>query len=106
MQSVEVSLQPNPTIKNLQEKLSALSEVNSVVKLGDKWRLYTENPSVLLPEIIHLTEQEGLRIISLNTLAPSLEDAFLLITGQQIGTVQHVETPKHPGMRRGKGGLS
>ena len=104
VQSIEVALQPISTQGALQAELAALPEVNTVVKFGDKWRLYTENPSALLPHIINFTELNRLRVISINTLAPSLEDAFLQITGQQIGTIQHVETPKRPGMRPGKGG--
>jgi len=104
VQSIEMALQPISTQGDLQAELAALPEVSTVVKVGDKWRLYTENPSTLLPHIINFTELNGLRVINLNTLAPSLEDAFLQITGQQIGTIQHVETPKRPGMRPGKGG--
>ena len=110
VQSVEVAfevMEPPEGLKpsgGLQEDLAALPEVSTVVKIGDKWRLYTEDPSALLPQIMAFADTNGLRIVSLNTLAPSLEDVFLQITGQQIGIVQHKETPKRPGMRRGKGG--
>ena len=104
VQSIEMALQPISTQGDLQEELAALPDVSTVVKVGDKWRLYTENPSTLLPHIINFAERKKMPIINLNTLAPSLEDAFLQITGQQIGTIQHVETPKRPGMRPGKGG--
>ncbi len=101
VQSVEVAFSPSGDHQN---ELAALPEVGTVVKVGDKWRLYTEDPSALLPHILQFAETQGLRIVSLNTLAPSLEDVFLQITGQQIGTIQHQTGPKHPGMRRGKGG--
>ena len=107
VQSIEVALElstGSEPLNNLQNALAAIPEVGTAVKIGDKWRLYTEDPSALLPAILQFTEARGLRIISLNTLAPSLEDVFLQITGQQIGTIQHIETPKRPGMRRGKGG--
>ncbi len=102
VQSVEVAF--SNAQKGIKEKLANLAEVNTVVKIGDKWRLYTEDPSALLPQIMSFTNTHGLQVVSLNTLAPSLEDVFLQITGQQIGVVQHKETPKRPGMRRGKGG--
>ena len=104
VQSIEVGLQPVPTQENLQSELAALPQVNTVAKLGDKWRLYTEDPSTLLPEVVKFTENKNLRIISLNTLKPSLEDVFLQITGQQIGTIRHMESPQRPGKRPGKGG--
>ena len=97
VQSVEVSLAPSTG--NLKEKLATLPDVNTVVKVGDKWRLYTEDPSALLPRVLRFIDTQGLRIVSLNTLAPSLEDVFLQITGGQIGVVQNQNTPK----RRGKG---
>ena len=100
VQSVEVAFSP---AGDHQQNLTALPEVSTVVKIGDKWRLYTEDPSALLPQIMSFADTNGLRIVSLNTMAPSLEDVFLQITGQEIGVVQHKETPKRPGMRRGKG---
>ena len=97
VQSIEVSLAP--LTENLTDKLAKLPDVNTVVKVADKWRLYTDDPSALLPHILRFSETQGLRIISLNTLAPSLEDVFLQITGGQIGVVQNPDTTK----RRGKG---
>ena len=101
VQSVEVAFSPSG---DHQHRLSTLPEVGTVVKVGDKWRLYTDDPSALLPHILQFVETQGLRIVSLNTLVPSLEDVFLQITGQQIGTIQHQTEPIRPGMRRGKGG--
>jgi ABC-2 type transport system ATP-binding protein len=68
--------------------LAALPGVTKQVKVGDKWRLYTEDPSALLPRVVHYAEERDLRLISLNTLGPSLEDVFLEITGGQVGVVQ------------------
>jgi len=110
VQSVEVAFVPEKTLRVSEtlrvssDNLAALPEVGTVIKIGDKWRLYTDDPSRLLPNILDFAESHQLRIISLNTLAPSLEDVFLQITGQQIGVIKHKETPKRPGMRRGKGG--
>jgi hypothetical protein len=45
---------------------------------------------------------EDLRVVSLSTLGPSLEDVFLEITGQQVGTVRHQvgeDRPRQRGMR-------
>jgi hypothetical protein len=44
-----------------------------------------------------------LRVVSLSTLGPSLEDVFLEITGQQVGTVRH-KAPEGKSRRRGMGG--
>lgn len=44
-----------------------------------------------------------LRVVSLNTLGPSLEDVFLEITGQQVGEV-HPKVPEIEGKGRRPGG--
>jgi len=49
------------------------------------------------------SEKENLDIVSLNTLAPSLEDVFLQITGKQIGSVSEEPSPQKADMRRKKG---
>jgi ABC-2 type transport system ATP-binding protein len=87
VQSVEVALEPEG--KAHGQALAALPGVTTQVKMGDKWRLYTEDPSALLSRVIDYARSEGLRVISLSTLGPSLEDVFLAITGQQVGTVRH-----------------
>ncbi len=101
VQSAEIAFTQSPA--GLEEKLTALPEVSTVVKVGDKWRLYNDSPPALLPHLMKFAEKENLDIVSLNTLAPSLEDVFLQITGQQIGTVEEKTAPQKAGMRR-KGG--
>jgi ABC-2 type transport system ATP-binding protein len=98
VQSVEVALEPGGQAQG--QSLSNLPGVTHCVKMGDKWRLYTEEPSALLPQVIDYARSQALRVVSLSTLGPSLEDVFLEITGQQVGAVHH-ETPKS-GPRRGR----
>lgn len=100
VQSVEVAFKPNG--QNFGEQLNALPGVTTAVKMGDKWRLYTEDPSVLLPFILDFAEKHELRVVSLNTLAPSLEDVFLEITGKPVGTVKQTSMENKPA-RRGMG---
>ena len=76
MHSVEVSFDKMVSA----EVLAAIPGVNGVNKLGDKWRLYTTNPGELVVSLINYSSSNGLKIISLNTLAPSLEDAFMALT--------------------------
>lgn len=103
VQSVEVALEKSPTIPPAETGagLAALPGVMTRIKVGDKWRLYTEDPSSLLPQVIDYARAKGLRVISLNTLGPSLEDVFLEITGQQVGAVSQ---PTESQNRRGRGG--
>jgi ABC-2 type transport system ATP-binding protein len=87
VQSVEVALEPDGQTHG--QALGALPGATTVVKMGDKWRLYTEDPSALLPRVMDYAQSHGLRVVSLSTLGPSLEDVFLGITGQKVGTVRH-----------------
>ena len=101
VQSVEVALEPDGQAHG--EALGALPGVTTPVKMGDKWRLYTEDPSALLPRVIDYARSHRLRVVSLSTLGPSLEDVFLEITGQQVGTVRH-EMQGGGSRRRGMSG--
>jgi ABC-2 type transport system ATP-binding protein len=100
VQSVEIALSPDGQTHG--ERLKSLPGVSQAVKRGDKWRLYTEQPSALLPRLVDYAEKQNAKIVSLCTLGPSLEDVFLQITGQEIGAVQH-KTKTSPGKIR-KGG--
>ena len=91
VQSVEVALDPYP--REAQEHLADLPDVTGVVRHGDKWRLYTPSPSRLLPAVTAYAEQHRLRLVSLNTLGPSLEDVFLQITGQPL-SARREEAPE------------
>ncbi len=100
VQSVEVAFEHGP--EGIGKKLEALSGVTTAAKMGDKWRLYTEDPSVLLEHVIEFARQNDLRIVSLSTLGPSLEDVFLEITGQKVGTVMYRTGNEGAGRRRRK----
>jgi ABC-2 type transport system ATP-binding protein len=106
VQSVEVALEPDG--QKHGEPLAALPGVTTPVKMGDKWRLYTEDPSALLPRVMDYVRSHRLRVVSLSTLGPSLEDVFLEITGQQVGMVRHGiqenASRRRRGMGRRKGG--
>ena len=100
VQSVEVALECGGAAHG--QALAALPEVTTSVKMGDKWRLYTEDPSALLSQVMIYANSRELRVVSLSTLGPSLEDVFLEITGQQVGTVHH-KTPDERSSRRMRG---
>ncbi|RJP54209.1 MAG: ATP-binding cassette domain-containing protein [Anaerolineaceae bacterium] len=105
VQSVEVALESKTSeILEISEvSWDSLPGVTTQVKVGDKMRLYTEDPSALLPRVVQYAESHALRIVSLNTLGPSLEDVFLEITGGQVGTVIK-ETQENSPRRKGMGG--
>jgi ABC-2 type transport system ATP-binding protein len=100
VQSVEVAWEPDE--EDDAVALEQMPHVTEVVKVGDKWRLYTREPSALLPLIVHHAERRRARIISLTTLRPTLEDVFLQITGRPLGVTgdggqDHRTGEKNPG---------
>ena len=101
VQSVEVALEPDG--QHHGEALSSMSGVTTLLKMGDKWRLYTEDPAALLPLIINYAAINKLRVINLNTLAPSLEDVYLEITGKPVGAVKQETLNNKPARRRMEG---
>jgi ABC-2 type transport system ATP-binding protein len=88
-----------------EDALRGLSGVAEVARLGDKWRLYTPDPPALLPPLFALAVERSLRILTLNTLGPSLEDVFLRLTGQRVGEVAGTGNDEPSGRGpRGRGG--
>ncbi|HON82383.1 MAG TPA: ATP-binding cassette domain-containing protein [Methanoregulaceae archaeon] len=53
-----------------------------VEPMGDKFRIFTRNPDEVVKSIVTRADQDRLVIASLNTRGPSLEEAFLAITGE------------------------
>ena len=66
---------------NLEHKLASLKHVSKAVQVGDKFKLHVGNTSEAVPLIIDFARENGLKIVSINTLNPSLEDAFVKLTG-------------------------
>lgn len=76
-QSIEVSL--DTMTPRITTDLSALNGVMSHRKSGDKIRLFTPDPSSVAEEIFDYAKGHGHRIVSIATLGPTFEDAFLAI---------------------------
>jgi ABC-2 type transport system ATP-binding protein len=81
VQSVEIALDPVP---HSWEGLSEIPTVSDVQKLGDKFRLITEDPPTVIAGVMEYAKQENARVISVNTYGPSLEDVFIKLTGLEI----------------------
>ena len=66
------------------DALSRIARVSEVRKEGDKFRLYTEDPSTVMAQLMDYSKGQGNRIVSMNTFGPSLEDVFIKLTGLEI----------------------
>ncbi len=75
--SIEVSFREPVTARDLKFEL-----VNTVKKTGDKYRLYTQEVSAVISQLVNYAQQTKNDIMYLNTLGPSLEDVFVKLTTQ------------------------
>lgn len=62
------------------EALAALPGVTTVKMIGDKWQLTAEKQDAVILSLAAFSQQNHAAIVTLNTLAPSLDDAFLRLT--------------------------
>jgi ABC-2 type transport system ATP-binding protein len=62
------------------DAITGLSGVTSASRTGDKWQITAENRDAVIRSLVTFSEQNGAAIVTLNTLAPSLDDAFLRLT--------------------------
>ena len=79
VQSVEVAFEQGSA--KVLDDLGDLPMVSEVRKVGDKVRLYTEDPGALLREIMLYADSHQNRVVSATTLGPTLEDVFIRLTG-------------------------
>jgi len=84
VQSVEVALDPVPV--HAEDGLRGIATVSEVRKLGDKFRLITEDPPAVIDGVVAYAKAQDARVISVNTYGPSLEDVFIKLTGLEIRT--------------------
>lgn len=75
-QRIEVSFD---RIVNLE--IISDESIHSIETLGDKLRLHTDDMDRTVKYLVSLAREHNLKIVSLVTLGPSLEEAFLRLTG-------------------------
>jgi ABC-2 type transport system ATP-binding protein len=76
LHSVEVSFDRDV----VQSDLSGLLGVDSVERMGDKFRLYAREPAEVIYSLVDYARSEKAEIVSLATISPTLEDVFVKYT--------------------------
>lgn len=76
LHSIEVSFNRDV----LQSDLSGLQGVESVEKMGDKFRLYAQEPAGVIYNLVDYARSKGVEIVSIATISPTLEDVFVEYT--------------------------
>jgi ABC-2 type transport system ATP-binding protein len=59
------------------EEISKHPNINKASFAGNRVRVYTANPSAVIEFLVDFAKRKGIRILSLNTMMPSLEDVFI-----------------------------
>jgi len=79
MEILEIGLDriPDP----LKNKLLSLDGIEKILIDENRIRFHTENINQVTPGIIRLFEEQGVKMETINTLSPTLEDAFVTLTG-------------------------
>ncbi len=62
------------------EVLTGLNGIIGANRTGDKWQISAEDRDTAIRSLVTYSQQNKVAIITLNTLAPSLDDAFLRLT--------------------------
>lgn len=75
---IELSFDNTVNIK----KLSSIPHINEIKKAGDRFIIETDNINDLIHAVTKFAQYENLKIITLNTKDPSLEEVFLELTGE------------------------
>ena len=79
VQSIEFAFDP-PSLHTIPD-LEAIPSVNEVRKNGDKVRIFSADPARVIEGVTAYARDRKIRILSVNTYGPSLEDVFIRITG-------------------------
>jgi ABC-2 type transport system ATP-binding protein len=82
VQSVEVAF--STTAPGREEDLRQLPNVSEVRKEGDKFRLFTRDPSHVIAAVMEYAREHDTRVLSMTTFGPSLEDVFIRLTGLDV----------------------
>ena len=86
---IEISFNGHTT--GIEKEIAKLQGVSKVLKKGDKFQLYTHDISSIVREVSEFAKVRGLKIVSINTPRPTLEDAFVRLTGLSSLDLERME---------------
>jgi len=88
---LKASLENQPMIEvvfdieeNVRSRLESLRGVIAVSEYANKFKITVESVSDAIPSIADFARLNSIRIVSINTVKPSLEDAFVKLTGLNL----------------------
>jgi len=67
--------------EDLKNKLLSMEGIENILIAENRIRFHTKKLDQITPPVIKVLEEQGVKIETINTLSPTLEDAFVKITG-------------------------
>jgi len=64
--------------------LKKIKSVENVLRDGRKIKFYTKNINLVLADLSKMLARNGLKLIYLKSVSPSLEDVFIILTGKSL----------------------
>ncbi|MDZ7837107.1 MAG: ATP-binding cassette domain-containing protein [Actinomycetota bacterium] len=86
--AVEISF--NITVAS--EEIRQNNLIDRIEMVGDRLKLNTGDPDKLVKYLVNFSEEKKLKIISLEILKPSLEDAFIKFTEKKVMKIRNVNS--------------
>jgi ABC-2 type transport system ATP-binding protein len=80
LQYIEVLFDKPVNLAKLTERL----KMANVSPAGNKFRIYTANPHIIIENLVDFARENNLKILDLDTMMPSLEDIFIKLIKQKI----------------------
>jgi ABC-2 type transport system ATP-binding protein len=79
MEILEIGL--DRITEDLKNKLLSMEGIEKILIAENRIRFHTEKLDQITPSVIKVLEEQGVKIETINTLSPTLEDAFVKLTG-------------------------
>jgi ABC-2 type transport system ATP-binding protein len=79
MEILEIGL--DRITEDLKNKLLSMEGIEKILIAENRIRFHTKKLDQITPPVIKVIEEQGAKIETINTLSPTLEDAFVKITG-------------------------
>ena len=97
MKETEVlEIQPRPFSPSLPKMFEGFPGVEKAALVEDKIRLYGESVHNSISQILNRLEADGIKIVRIQSLVPTLEDAFVKMTGVDA-EIMRVDKPMKMG---------
>jgi ABC-2 type transport system ATP-binding protein len=93
-----LEIQPRPVSPSLLQFLEGIPDVEKTTFVKDKIRLYGASVHNSICQILNRLETKGIKILSIRTMVPTLEDAFVKMTGVDAEAMRADKPMKMGGM--------